>query len=164
MRTMPAILLALLLGGCPVIVVEPLRTLTPLPEVQTVSAEGDWVHGPTGTTWPRKLGDWYRMDIARYAEDDLDVSIGYNLGPMGVATFYLYPAWSRPGGLDDQIRELDDLVEADYGGVVRLGEEPVTVGGSEGRQATWHFDTETPVRTRMWSRAVLLIRGEWISS
>lgn len=62
---------------------------------EAFQADGPYIHGASGMTFPTAVGDFKRGRLFRYDTAGLDVSAGYNwLGPAGpiVATVYVYPA------------------------------------------------------------------------
>ena len=78
------------LAGC-VSTSQPATTLeTPLP----IHAQGEFVHGPSGMSFPESIGHFRRVQILRYDEDGRNVSVGYNVlqGTFAMAaTVYVYP-------------------------------------------------------------------------
>ena len=79
----------MLLAGCK----PPQPTYLAQPEV--IQAQGAYVHGPSGMTFPTTVGDFQRASITRYDAAGQDMGAGYNLLAPGwavAATVYVYPA------------------------------------------------------------------------
>ena len=153
-----------------------------------LQAKDAFVHGPSGVSFPERIGPFARSDLTQYDADGRNVSVGYDIrgGMFSMsATVYVYPGESVGSFLadGDQVaewtervkrRELESNKAAIREGHAKDGmeevfEDVVTVesrgGRHRGTKTSWDFTNAlgTPgLRGTTHLYLFMGVGGEWI--
>jgi hypothetical protein len=147
-------LLALTLCGCPPRI-SSLPAYVDLEEPEPIDVTGDYVHPHTGVTFPPTHAEFKRVNVTKYDEHALDVSIGYDLYREGIETpgfalvnltAYVYP--SR-GPIENELAGIGEYILAEYNQPREVDAGEVVIPNSgrelEGLWSHYTFTLLTPV-------------------
>ena len=160
------------LAGCPVTQINRLPSSSPLAQATSIPAVGDFKHGPSGFSFPDRVGVFQRVDLLRYDSAGLDVSAGYNdeLPNCLVAlTTYVFPTprmtfigatpevvrSTEAGWLEGAYREAKRQIAQAHADATLDSEDAETQDGVLGKKAIYSFGAEQS------ELSVFVVRHSW---